>query len=81
MGAEVPPQGGPSHRPASPQEEVVLALAPEAAAVAEWPWEGRLPSPRAEGRGPSPWGVPEPRLPPRPTSFEELSSTTRRAVR
>lgn len=52
MGAEVPPQGGPSHRPASPQEEVVLALAPEAAAVAEWPWEVRLPSPRAEGRVP-----------------------------
>lgn len=62
MGAEVPPQGGPSHRPASPQEEVVLALAPEAAAVAEWPWEVRLPSPRAEGRVPR--GVPEPRLPP-----------------
>lgn len=52
MGAEVPPQGGPSHRPASPQEEVVLALAPEAAAVAEWPWEVRLPSPKAEGRVP-----------------------------
>lgn len=32
----------------------MLALAPEAAAaaVAEWPWEVRLPSPRAEGRVP-----------------------------
>lgn len=67
MGAEVPPQGGPSHRPASPQEEVVLALAPEAAAVAvaEWPWEGRLPSPRAEGRVPGEFLNLAPR-PPRP---------------